>query len=146
MKERKKILIGIGIGLLMAFLLVLVFLLGFLIGSRQPGFFPFWEKRIVAPREFIPPRFGHGVVGIIDSIGENSLVVKERNGALKTVLIEENTVLRQNGTEIKFSDFKEGDQVIVIGEPEEKEGVIKAKVVRIITKFPTPGERRIPKL
>lgn len=146
MKDKKKILIGIGVGLGMAFLFLLVFLLGFLIGSRKPHFLPFWEKRMVSPRDFVPQKFGHGVFGTIDSIGENSLIIKERNGALKTVLIEENTILRRNGSVIKFSDFQKGDQVIVLGEPEEKEGVIKAKVVRIITKFFAPGGRRTPKL
>lgn len=146
MKERKKILIGIGIGLGLAFLFFLVFLLGFLIGARKPHFFPFWEKRIVAPRDFIPEHFGHGVAGTIESVGENSLVVKEKDGALKTVLIEEETILRRNGEEIKFSDFQKGDWVIILGEPEEKEGAIKAKVVRIITKFPSPGGRRFFKL
>ncbi len=146
MTEKKRILIGMGVGLGLAFLFLLVFLLGFLIGCRKPRFLPFWEKRMVAPRDFVPARFGHGVVGVIDSLGEKSLVVKERNGGLKTVLIEEGTIFRRDGAEIKFSDLQKGDQVIVLGEPEEKEGAIKAKVIRIITKFPTPGGKRLFKL
>lgn len=145
MKERKKVFIGIGVGLALALLFLVVFLIGFFIGSRKPHFFPFWEKRFVAPREFVPSRFGHGVVGIIDSIGENTIVVKERNGALKTVLVNEDTVLRKNGERIEFSELKKDDQVIVLGEPEEKEGAIKAKVLRVITGFPGP-KRKFSKL
>lgn len=145
MKDRKKIFIGVGVGLGLAFLFLAVFLIGFFIGSRKPRFFPFWEKRLVSPREFVPPHFGHGVVGIIDSIGENTIIVKERNGALKTVLIDKDTVLRKNGAKIEFSELKKDDQVIVLGEPEEKEGAIRAKVLRVITGFLESG-RRSPKI
>ncbi|MBI5465141.1 hypothetical protein HY946_00850 [Candidatus Gottesmanbacteria bacterium] len=132
MKNKQTVLLGISIGIGLAVVLLFVFFTGFYIGSKKAGVFPFWERRFVTPSGFVPSRFGHGVAGTIDSIGENTIIVKERSGALKTVLVDEETVLRKNGSSINFSDLKKDEQVIIIGEPQEKEGAIKAKVIRVI--------------
>lgn len=135
MKKKETVLFGLGIGAGIAIVLLLVFLAGIYIGSRKSGMFPFWERRHVYQNGFIPQRFGHGVVGTIDSVGKDTFVVKDRSGALKTILVDKKTILRRDHSEIKFADLKKEEQVIVIGEPQEQEGAIKAKVVRVITNF-----------
>jgi hypothetical protein len=131
MKNKRTVLLGIGIGAVSAITLLLVFFFGIYVGSKKAGLFPFWERRHIYQNGFVSPKFGHGIVGIIDSIGEESLVVRDRSGALKTVLVDKETLLRRGHSEIKFSDLKKDEQVIVIGEPQEKEGAIKAKVIRV---------------
>lgn len=136
MKNRKTVLAGISIGIGIAIVLILVFFAGLYIGNKKGGAFPFWERRYTNPSGFVPGRFGHGVIGIIDSVGNKTFIVKDRSGALKTVLIDDQTVLRRDGSSIKFSDLKKDEQVIVIGQPQEQEGAIKATVVRVITGTP----------
>ncbi|MFH0936759.1 MAG: hypothetical protein V1808_00490 [Candidatus Daviesbacteria bacterium] len=133
MEKKQTVFIGVGIGIGIAIVLVVVFLLGIYLGSRKSNNFPFWEKRPLTAREFVPDRFGHGVIGTIDSLGNNTLIVKDRSGALKTIIIDDQTALRRNESPIKFSDLKKDEQVIIIGQPQEKEGSIKATVIRVVT-------------
>lgn len=136
MKSRQTVLLGIGLGIGIAIVLLLVFFAGIYIGGSKTGAFPFWERRHIFPGGFVPGRFGHGVIGTIDSIGNNTFIVKDRSGALKTVLVDNQTRIRRNGSTIKSADLKKDEQVIVIGEPQEQEGAIKARVVRVITGSP----------
>lgn len=135
MKNRQPILFGIGVGIGIAIVLLLVFFAGIHVGSNRAGIFPFWERRYHTAGDFISGKFGHGTIGTIDSIGNNTLVVKDRSEALKTVFIDDKTILRHDGSPIKFSDLKKDEKVIIVGEPQEQEGAIKARVIRIITEF-----------
>lgn len=138
MKNRKTILVGILVGAVLTVLIILVFVAGLHIGSRRAGALPFWERRYGFPQHgFVGGKFGHGTNGVIDSLGNNSLVVKERSGALITVLVDDKTTLRRDGSSIKFADLKGAEQVIVIGEPQKTEGAILAKVVRV---FSSPAQ------
>lgn len=136
MAEKRNILVGVGLGVALGFVLVTVFFAGVFVGTRkEPRFFPFEGDRH-GYREFVPGGFnGHGVIGTIDSIGSNTLVVKDRVGALKTVLVDNQTQIRRGHTSINFSELKTDEQIIVLGEPEEKEGAIKARLIRMMGSF-----------
>lgn len=135
MKNKQTVLLGLGIGIGAALILLLVFFTGMYIGNKKAGAFPFWERRYSFPHDFVSGKFGHGVVGIIDSLGENSFIVKDRSGELKTILVDDQTIIRRNRSPIKFSDLKKEDKIIVIGEPQEQEGAIKARVIRVMSDF-----------
>lgn len=130
MKERKKALTGIGIGILAALALLFVFSIGFAAGRRG---FPFWERRNIF-RDFVPPMTArYGVIGTIDSIGKDTLVVKDRTGALRTITINGNTrIVEDARVEIKFQDLKKGEMVIVLGMPGQQNSEIMARVIRVI--------------
>lgn len=134
MEKRRNILVGLAAGVVIALIILLVFFAGVLIGRVQQhrGFWPFWEQRHIY-RDFIPRKLdGHGTIGAIDSLGTNTLVVKDRTGALKTVLVDNETGIRRGRTPIEFSDLKVEEQVVILGEPQEEEGVIKAKIIRTL--------------
>jgi len=131
MKNKQTVLFGLGIGAGLAIVFILIFFAGIYIGSKRAGLFPFWERRHVCQDGFITNRLGHGAAGIIDSIGQNSLIVKDRSGTLKTILVDEKTILRRDHSEIKFSGLKKDDQIIIIGEPQEQEGAIRARIIRV---------------
>lgn len=135
MKNKRIVILGLSMGVGATIILLLVFFTGLYIGSRKPNIFPFWERRHMQSNGFVPHDPGRGAVGVIDSIGNNTLVVKDRAGAFKTVLIDDKTTLRRNHTEIVFSDLKKDDQVIVVGESQQQESAIKAVVIRVITGF-----------
>lgn len=135
MKNRQTIFSSIVLGIFIAAILLLVFFVGIHIGSRKDRIFPFWERRNHMSGSFMHSRFGHGAIGVIDLIGINMLVVKDRYSELKTILIDEQTLIKRGRTVIKFSNLKKDEKIIVLGEPQEKEGTIKAKVIRVITDF-----------
>lgn len=134
MKNRRTVILGLSIGIGTAIVLLLVFFAGLYIGNRKSNIFPFWERRGMPSDGFVPHNPGNGAVGVIDSVGNNTLVVKDRTGAFKTVLVDDKTTLRRDHTEISFSDFKKNDQIIVIGESQQQEGAIKAVLIRVITR------------
>lgn len=134
MEKRRNLLVGLIAGAAIALVILLVFFAGIFIGRLQQrkGFWPFWERRPIG-RDFIPPKLdGHGAIGVIDSLGTDTLIVKERTGALKTVLVDNQTMLRRGRAPIEFSDLKAGDEVVILGEPQVEEGAIKAKIIRLL--------------
>lgn len=127
----KDIFLGIGI----VVLIVLAFLLGLKMGRKEfyyrypPMFHPFFSDKRKA---FVPNRFrGHGLVGTVESIGKESLVVKNRWGELVPVLVDKNTRYYSDGKEAKFSDIKKEKTVFIIGKPKENEVAVSAEVIRI---------------
>ena len=136
MKNRRKLLIGLIAGTFFALVLIFVFFTGVLVGRRgEDRFFPFWERRHVFG-DYVPNKLdGHGVVGTVDSLSTNTLVVKDRTGALKTVLVDNETKIRRGHMPTNFSDLKTGEKVIILGEPQEQEGAIKAKIIRVFEDF-----------
>lgn len=134
MEKRRDILVGLFAGAVVALIILVIFFAGVFIGRTQQrkGFWPFWERRYIH-RDFISRKLdGHGVIGVIDSLGTDTLVVKDRTGALKTVLVDNETKIRRGRIPIKFSDLKLKEHVMVLGEPQEEEGAIKARIIRVL--------------
>lgn len=132
MKDKRKILIGCVIGAILAVVLVATFFFGVLVGKRDYKFFPYWERRHTYP-DFFPNKLsGHGVLGTIQTLGKSTLVVKDRTGALKTVLVDSRTRIRRERTDITISDLKINEQVVILGEPQESESAIKARIIRVM--------------
>ncbi len=124
MKKRRSILIASAVGISLAVILITTFFFGVFVGRH--------EGRGTAG-EFFPKEFkGHGVLGEIQTLGENTLVVKERTGALKTVLIDNQTQIRRGRSSINFTDLNIKEQAVILGEPQASESAIKAKIVRVM--------------
>lgn len=132
MKERRNILIAVAAGIGLAVVLMAAFFFGVFVGKHDSRFFPNKEKRHPI-LDFFPRKFeGHGVLGTIQTLGDNILVVKDRTGAIKTILVDSQTKIRRGRSSINFSDLKTNEGVIVLGEPQKDEEAIKAKIIRVM--------------
>jgi len=89
---------------------------GFLGNLRMPPFSEFIE--------------GHGTFGEIIKIEGNNLVVKGRGDIEKVILVDEKTIIKSGFKNIKISDLKVGDIIVIIGSPNDK-GQIEAKLIRV---------------
>jgi hypothetical protein len=148
MEEKKHdILKWIIVGVLSIVVLVLVFGLGVFVGEKKAKFSYLWaenyHRMFAGPRagflgnlrmppfppfdEFIE---GHGTFGEIIKIEGNNLVVKGRGSVEKVIVVTEKTVIKSGREDIKFSDLKIGDMIVIIGTPNEK-GQIEAKLIRV---------------
>jgi len=148
MEERRHdILKWIIVGLLAIVVLVLVFGLGVFVGEKKAKFSYHWaenyHRMFAGPKagflgnlrmppfppfdEFIE---GHGTFGEIIKIEGNNLVVKGRGNVEKVIIVTEKTVIKSGREDIKFSDLKIGDMIVIIGTPNEK-GQIEAKLIRV---------------
>ena len=118
----------------MVLVILVVFVVGIHLGRNQQfkRYWPFWERRHTY-RSFVPRKLnGHGVFGRIESLSESSMVVEEKDGALKTVLWDEKTRFIKNHDNLAADELKEGETVVVIGKPSEEGDAIVARVVRIM--------------
>ncbi|MFH1392092.1 MAG: hypothetical protein ABIG90_00195 [bacterium] len=90
----------------------------------KTGFMSNWRKMPPMPGDFIE---SHGAFGEIIEMQENSFVIKGRENIEKIILIKQDTVIN------KKSDLAVGDQVVVIGSPNDN-GQIEAKLIRVFNR------------
>ena len=82
---------------------------------------------------------GHGVGGPILKNSSSTLIIQDRDGAEKIVLLSEGTLIKRFRDDVPASDLKPGEWVVVLGNPNE-EGQIEAKLVRVLPPPPqTPS-------
>lgn len=136
--DKKKVLLAVLAGMGIIFIILIIFLSGVFVGQRT-GFRrlpPFvrqgrFFERVKGFRYLMN---GHGVFGKIESIGDETLVVENREGTLKTVLINPQTKIRERFQDVNFSDLKPESLVVVIGAPSEERDAIIAKLIRVVSK------------
>jgi hypothetical protein len=75
-------------------------------------------------------RNGHGLAGSIASMDGNNIVIKDRDGKENTVVINDKTVIKSGISDLKISDLKNNDNIVVIGKPADN-GVVSADFVRV---------------
>lgn len=132
------------IKILAALLIALVvFLLGVTAGNYRASFACLWDnnyrvgfdnpRSVFAP--FMHDRFGefdpHGTVGEIASVRLPSIMIKGRDSSEHVVTIDKDTIIRGLYGTASTSDLVAGNQVIIIGRPDDS-GRIEASLVRIL--------------
>ena len=138
----KKVLIALGILIVLLF----VFKTGVLVGYKKAQFSYRWGENY--HRNFGGPRGGflmdmrrsfgdksdfinaHGTFGVVIKVDENTIVVKGKDDAEKTVVVSSTTIIESRREQLKVSNIKTDDQIVVIGSPNEQ-GQIEAKLIRI---------------
>lgn len=83
-------------------------------------------------------RNAHGLAGTIISIADNSFVVKDRDNKENAVAVTDKTVIKLGRDDIKISDLKQNDNIVVMGQPSE-DGTINADLIRV---FNNNGENQ----
>jgi len=73
---------------------------------------------------------GHGTFGQIIKIGDSDFVIKGQDNVEKVVIINKDTVINIGRETITKADLKIGEQVVVIGSPNDQ-GQIDAKLIRV---------------
>jgi len=94
-------------------------------GPRN-GFLNDWRNNLFFPGDFIE---GHGAFGEIIELEEDGFVIKGRGGIEKLIMITQDTTIKK-GKRIKEDSLKVGDNIVVIGSPNE-EGQIEASLIRL---------------
>ena len=131
------------IGLFGFIVIILIFGLGMHVGSLKAKYSYRWaesyHKNFAGPKTgFIGkwkslPRGdlieGHGAFGEIIELQDTGFVIKGRGDVEKIIMVTEETIIRQ-GMKILENGLQVGDQVVVIGSPNE-DGQIEAKLIRV---------------
>ncbi|KKP79969.1 MAG: hypothetical protein A2271_01155 [Candidatus Moranbacteria bacterium RIFOXYA12_FULL_35_19] len=75
-------------------------------------------------------RNAHGIAGTIFSISDSTLIVLDRDNKENTVLVTEKTLIKSQRDDLSRSDLKTGDEIVVMGSPDEN-GVVSASLIRV---------------
>lgn len=78
-------------------------------------------------REF---RNAHGLAGAIISISGNNIVIKDKDNKENTVSVSEKTLIKLGRDDIKITDLKQNDKIVVMGKPGD-DGVVNADLIRV---------------
>ena len=132
--------------ILCAVLAVLVgFGLGIIVGYRRAVFAANWNRNYYpnfygAPSSGVmmgmgpaqaPPFNPHGVVGEVIDIGSSSLSIKDSDDNEQSVFVASATPIREMNNTISLSAVEVGDQVTIIGEPNDN-GQVEARFIRVV--------------
>ncbi len=101
------------------------------IDARRPGPMEFMGPmmREFEGRDFRNP---HGVAGTIISVSDGSLAIKDKNNEENTVAVTDKTAIKSGRDDIKLSDLKVDDKIVVIGRPGD-DGIINANLIRVFS-------------
>jgi len=143
--ESKKVLVIASIfGILI--IISLIFQAGVFVGFHKASFGRDWgenygrnlgmmrgDRGPLGGMGMIPENFpnAHGAVGKIIKIESSTIVVLDKDGTEKIVLIGENTSIRLGKEDITKENLKMDDFIVVIGSPNTK-GQIEAKLIRLM--------------
>ena len=82
----------------------------------------------------------YGIIGRILKISDNKLVVLDRDGIEKTVIVSQETIIKYFQKTISIKDLVINNMIAVIGEPKEN-GQIEARFIRVL---PQPENNILP--
>ena len=137
-------------------ILVFVFGLGVFVGTKKADFSFKWAEQY--HRNFGGPKGGffsdiagrqftdaNGVFGQIIKIDGQTLTIKGKDNVEKIVLVGDEATIVFQKKNIKLSELKIGDGVIIIGEPDDS-GRIQAKLIRVLPLPPVSLRMDVHKL
>lgn len=101
-----------------------------MINENHPGFLPQPPRGFMNNFEGRDFRNAHGIAGKIVSISENSIIVIDRDNKENAILVTDKTLIKSRRDDLKISDLKTGDEIVVMGNPDTN-GVINASLIRI---------------
>jgi hypothetical protein len=135
-----KILVGILYGVGIVIILILIFSAGMSVGFHKASFGRAWGENYEKNFGMMPnrPGFGkdnfpnaHGTTGKIIKMELPIIMVQDKDGTEKVVLIKDDTKIQKMRAEIKTNELLVDDFVVIIGSP-NNQGQIEAKFIRIM--------------
>ncbi|HUC31257.1 MAG TPA: hypothetical protein VMR99_01040 [Candidatus Paceibacterota bacterium] len=125
-------------------ILFIVFGLGIVVGYDRAGFAAgfnnnyfriFYGAQPGGPVGLMTPPMPvamHGVVGTVIDLGTSTISVKDQKDNEQSVAVSSGTVIRSGASDVTIGSVAIGDQIAVIGEP-NNEGQIVARFIRIFS-------------
>ena len=108
--------------------------------DRSPNDFlkmpPDYMKGFVDDFEGRGFRNSHGTFGTIISITDSSLIIKDRDNKENAISITNKTLIKSRRDDLSRSDLKTGDEIAVMGNPNEN-GTIDAVLIRVFIPIET---------
>jgi hypothetical protein len=75
-------------------------------------------------------RNAHGIAGAILSVSDNIIIVLDHDNKENTILVTDKTLIKSRRDDLSRSDLKTGDEIVVMGSPDEN-GKVSASLIRV---------------
>lgn len=98
--------------------------------ENKPGFFGKMPPDFMREAEGRDFRNAHGISGTIISISEINIIIKDRGDKENTVTVTDKTLIKSRRDDLKITDLKTGDEIVVMGSPAEN-GTVSASLIRV---------------
>ncbi len=98
--------------------------------GKKPGFFGKTPPDFMRETEGRDFRNAHGTAGTIISISDTNIIIKDRDGKENTVTVTDKTLIKSRRDDLRISDLKTGDEIVVMGSPAEN-GTVNASLIRV---------------
>jgi hypothetical protein len=72
-----------------------------------------------------------GLLGDVIKTEADKITIKGADGQEKAVITNDQTKIKKQGSDIKITDIKTGDRIMVVGKPNDQ-GVITAKMIKVM--------------
>ena len=129
-----------GLAILLAVLII--FQAGMSVGYRRATFLYHWDTSYSSglgnPHSILAPfardaddMNPNSVIGNLVSVHMPLIMVKGPSSAERVVLLSSSTIIRYSGQDVSISNLSNGNQVLVIGAPDDQ-GQIRASFIRIL--------------
>lgn len=79
-------------------------------------------------------RNGHGFAGMVISVADNTIIVKDYDGKENTITTNEKTIIKDKNEDVKNTDLKTDQRIVVFGKPGDG-GSIDADFIRVFDNF-----------
>ncbi len=132
---------GVFYGITIVIVVLFIFQAGMMVGYHKAAFSYRWgdnySRTFGESRHMIPgfPSGGfmnaHGATGKIIKIDLPTFIIESQDNTEKVIVIKDDTIIRRFRDEVKSSDLKVDDIVVVIGTPNDK-GQVEAKFIRLM--------------
>jgi hypothetical protein len=127
--------------------ILMIFSAGVFVGYHKARFAENWDRGYAQnwndPKSMLAPFMhnnddmnAHGAIGVISSVGDNQLMVKNPFEAEKIVIFGSNTTIHVMHGDGTTTDLVPGQHILTIGSPDDQ-GRIIATFIRIIPTPPT---------
>ena len=111
---------------------LLIFHAGFASGERH-AFERLHHGGTMLPEGFLPHGFipdGHGMVGVIESVGSSTLTVRTRDGNTEYVEVGSTTIIHADPS-ATTSQPQVGSGIVIIGNPDDSANELDARFIRL---------------
>ncbi len=129
------------LGIALVIWTITIFQLGVFVGFKKASYFfklgDNYYRNIRGPK-MMPmgmqdndmPR-SHGAIGKVIEVSLPTIVIEDKDGMEKTILIDNKTMIKKLEKLASSTDIRENDSAVVIGTP-NKNALIEAKLIRIL--------------
>ncbi|MGB3073173.1 MAG: DUF5666 domain-containing protein [Candidatus Moraniibacteriota bacterium] len=109
----------------------------------RPGDMPMMDQGMLRRMDGDLFRSGHGVTGVILSLADRTMTLRNPAGQESSVAVTDATIYNKGSDRVNFEDLSVGDMVVALGKPSD-DGTVVAALIRVFDPQVEAGRPGVP--